>query len=449
MKTRLTTFVTPTGNMNILSNQEVERLHDASHTGLYNVFRKCALAVLHCNAINDNAHHLMKINKSFDIHLHQEPRGLKLELINAPNDGFVDGKLVEAVRENLFSVLRDILYVANEFNKRENITNFIFESLRNTNVFIPGKEPNIVVCWGGHSINRTEYDYCKQVGYQLGLRRMDICTGCGPGAMKGPMKGAHLGHAKQRMKKTRLIGISEPGIIAAETPNPIVNQLIIMPDIEKRLEAFVRLTHGIIVFPGGAGTAEEILYILGVLLHPKNRSIPFPLIFTGPKESKNYFEKIDHFIGQTLGSEAQERYEIIIDNPLLVAQKMSKGLEGVKYYRKETKDAYHFNWNLTIDEQFQQPFVPTHESMAALSLSTDLPVDQLAAVLRRTMSGIVCGNIKQEGIEAIKKSGPYVLKGNPLLMHKIDELLSGFISSDRMKLPSPEGYTPCYTIKNQ
>ena len=35
-----------------------------------------------------------------------------------------------------------------------------------------------------------------------------------------------------------------------------------MPDIEKRLEAFVRTAHGIVIFPGGVGTAEEILYIL-------------------------------------------------------------------------------------------------------------------------------------------------------------------------------------------
>ena len=44
-----------------------------------------------------------------------------------------------------------------------------------------------------------------------------------------------------------------------------------MPDIEKRLEAFVRLGHGIVVFPGGVGTAEEILYLLGILLHPDNK----------------------------------------------------------------------------------------------------------------------------------------------------------------------------------
>ena len=108
------------------------------------------------------------------------------------------------------------------------------------------KPPNLIVCWGGHSIGTEEYKYTKKVGYELGLRGLDVCTGCGPGAMKGPMKGATIGHAKQRIHYGRYLGITEPGIIAAEPPNPIVSQLVIMPDIEKRLEAFVRLAHGIV-----------------------------------------------------------------------------------------------------------------------------------------------------------------------------------------------------------
>src|SRR5690606_207494 len=114
------------------------------------------------------------------------------------------------------------------------------------------------------------YMYTKEVGYQLGLRGLDICTGCGPGAMKGPMKGATIAHAKQRLRNSRYIGITEPGIIAAESPNPIVNHLVIMPDIEKRLESFVRLGHGIIVFPGGVGTAEESRYLPRLLLREEN-----------------------------------------------------------------------------------------------------------------------------------------------------------------------------------
>ena len=439
-------LIFPTGNMSVLSTQEVARLHDSSKTGLYTLFRQCALAVLNCNNCDDNAQHLMEINAEFDIRVHQEPRGVKLELINPPDDALVDGSLVEGVRENLFSVLRDILYSSNEFIKGDSTTDKIFEILRNSGVFIPGKEPNIVVCWGGHSISRTEYSYCKEVGYQLGLRKMDICTGCGPGAMKGPMKGAQLGFAKQRVLQNRLIGLSEPEIIAAETPNAIVNQLIIMPDIEKRLEAFVRLGHGIIVFPGGVGTAEEILYLLGILLHPDNQHFKFPLIFTGPSSSSHYFENINKFIEKSLGKAAQSYYKIIIDDPRRVAQEMSCSLEQVKNDRKQNKDAYHFNWNLTIEDYFQRPFEPTHENMENLELTSELPPAELAAGLRRVMSGIVSGNIKQEGINAIKQRGPFQLKGEMKLMQEVDALLRSFIEDGRMKLPTQQEYVPCYTI---
>src|SRR5476649_2501387 len=77
--------------------------------------------------------------------------------------------------------------------------------LRNARVLELQMRPNLVVCWGGHSIRRIEYDYTKKVGYELGLRGLDVCTGCGPGAMKGPMKGATIGHAKQRILHGRYL----------------------------------------------------------------------------------------------------------------------------------------------------------------------------------------------------------------------------------------------------
>src|SRR5690606_9416566 len=277
----------------------------------------------------------------------------------------------------------------------------VFHMLRNAGLLQQGKEPNLVVCWGGHSISRGEYDYTKKVGYELGLRDMDICTGCGPGAMKGPMKGATIGHSKQRIGGGRYLGISEPGIIAAEAPNPIVNDLVIMPDIEKRLEAFVRTGHGIVIFPGGAGTTEEILYILGILLHPDNAELPFPLIFTGPLSSEDYFRQVDHFIGITLGPDAQNLYEIIIDDPARVARTMQDSVAEVRAFRKNKGDAYYYNWTLKIDHAFQQPFAPTHENMRNLSLHKNQERHLLAANLRRAFSGVVAGNVKESGIRAI------------------------------------------------
>ncbi len=450
----VTTSVTPEENLDILSQYELIRLQDKSGSGLYRLFRKCALAVLNCGSELDDSRQVMELHKGFDIHISQKHRGLQLDLVNAPASAFVDGQIISGIRENLFSVLRDLLYVGDELDlshedlsKNEAITNEIFHILRHANALRPGIKPSMVVCWGGHSIGREEYQYTKDVGYELGLRGFDVCTGCGPGAMKGPMKGATIAHAKQRVEGGRYVGISEPGIIAAESPNPIVNELIIMPDIEKRLEAFVRLGHGFIVFPGGAGTAEEILYILGLMLDVRNDSTSLPLIFTGPESASDYWKAIDRFIGETLGEKAQACYNIVTGNPAAVAREMRKGLLRVTDYRKETSESYHFNWPLKINyELFQKPFDPTHENMAALNLSRKQPVHQLAANLRRALSGIVSGNVKESGIQEIENHGPFELSGEPDLMKALDEMLQSFVDQRRMKL-NYQKYEPCYRIR--
>ena len=77
-------------------------------------------------------------------------------------------------------------------DRSENRAHEIDSVLRNAGMLLPRVRPDIVVCWGGHSIGRDEYIYTKKVGYELGLRGLNVCTGCGPGAMKGPMKGAAI-----------------------------------------------------------------------------------------------------------------------------------------------------------------------------------------------------------------------------------------------------------------
>jgi len=445
--------ISPKGQLETLSQFEVGRILNTSQGELTQVFRNCSLAVLNSGSALDDGKELLERYPDFSIEVIQRQRGIKLSLKSAPAIAFVDGELITGINEHLFAVLRDVIYVYNkvvhstrfDLVQSVDVTNAVFHILRNANIFIPGLEPNMVVCWGGHSIGLEEYDYTKEVGYEMGLRDLDICTGCGPGAMKGPMKGATIGHAKQRSGSGRYLGLTEPGIIAAESPNPIVNKLVIMPDIEKRLEAFVRTGHGIVVFPGGAGTAEEILYVLGILLHPDNVSVPFPLIFTGPKSAEDYFKQINQFIVDTLGLEAQQRYKIIIDDPAHVAREMQKGMKQVRDYRLQQGDAFHYNWTLTIDEQFQQPFDPTHENMRELALQKDQESHLLAANLRRAFSGVVAGNVKAEGIRAIEKHGLFELKGDKEIMAPMDALLAAFVEQHRMKLPGTE-YTPCYKI---
>jgi predicted Rossmann-fold nucleotide-binding protein len=410
-----------------MSQLEVDQLRSSGEGGLYTLLRRCMLAVLNSGSEIDNA--------------------------AAPGAAFVDGTMIRGIRELLFAVLRDIVYTRNviidsrrfDLQSGSGVTDAVFHIVRNAGLLKLPADVDVVVCWGGHAISRNEYDYTKLVGYELGLRGLNVCTGCGPGAMKGPMKGATIGHAKQRIRNGRYVGITEPGIIAAESPNPIVNSLVIMPDMEKRLEAFVRIGHGIVVFPGGVGTAEEILYLLGILLDPENADQPFPMVMTGPRSAEPYFRQIDDFIGATLGKEAQQRYSIIIDDPRAVARAMRGGLDAVRAHRNETGDAYYFNWRLAIDKAFQQPFSATHEAMSSLDIREDLPRHELAANMRRAFSGIVSGNVREDTAALIESEGPFEIKGSAKIMGLLDDVLAAFVEQKRMKI-SGNDYIPCYRV---
>lgn len=448
------TEVRPEGSLEVMSQLEVDQLRSSGEGGLYTLLRRCMLAVLNSGSEVDDARTMLEQYEDFELGFIQQDRGLKLSLQSAPGGAFVDGKMIRGIRELLFAVLRDIVYTRNvvvdsgrfDLQAGDGITDAVFHIVRNAGLLQLPADVDLVVCWGGHAISRAEYDYTKLVGYELGLRGLNVCTGCGAGAMKGPMKGATIGHAKQRIRNGRYIGISEPGIIAAESPNPIVNSLVIMPDMEKRLEAFVRVGHGIVVFPGGVGTAEEILYLLGVLLHPDNRGQPMPMIMTGPASAEPYFRQIDAFVAATLGKDAQRRYKIIIDDPREVARAMRAGLEDVQEFRTQHGDAYYFNWRLAIDEEFQRPFPSTHAAMSELEISESLPKHVLAANLRRAFSGIVSGNVREDTASLIEKDGPFEITASAKIMSLLDDLLQAFVKQKRMKI-SGDDYAPCYRVR--
>jgi predicted Rossmann-fold nucleotide-binding protein len=444
--------VRPAKTLDVLSQREMVSLSSAG-AELHELFRRCALAVLNTGSQLDDAREVYEAFSDFDVRVVSEPRGLKLELFNAPAQAFVDGRMIEGIRNHLFSALRDIVFTEYkladqrtfDLGSSDGITDTVFRILRNANAVHGGQQPQLVVCWGGHSISRAEYDYSKDVGYSLGLRGFDICTGCGAGAMKGPMKGAAIAHAKQCNRQGRFVGISEPGIIAAESPNAIVNELIILPDIEKRLEAFVRLAHGIVVFPGGVGTLEEILFVLGVKLHPANAEIELPLLLTGPAESADYFARIDAFLRDMLGDAIAQHYDIITGDPAAVARAMKRMVKAVRRQRIAQAESFSFCWMLHLPEELQQPFIPTHENMAALTLSREQPRHQLIGDLRRAFSGIVAGNVKELGVRAIERHGPFQLQGEASVVRALGELLNSFVSEGRMKL-DPGSYRPCFEL---
>jgi hypothetical protein len=170
-----------------------------------------------------------------------------------------------------------------------------------------------------------------------------------------------------------------------------------------------------------------------------------PVVLTGPAQSAGYFDVLRRFLVGSIGEQALSRISFVIDEPAEVARLMVRSMRKVRASRRANKDSFNFNWLLAIPPEFQHPFVVTHESMRALQLHRDQPAHLLVANLRRAFSGIVTGNVKDFGIAAIEREGPYELSGDPSIMKLLDELLTYFVTQQRMKLPGSI-YRPCYRL---
>jgi hypothetical protein len=99
---------------------------------------------------------------------------------------------------------------------------------------------------------------------------------------------------------------------------------------------------------------------------------------------------------------------------------------------------------LQLPTEFQHPFVPTHAAMAALNLHRNQAPHELAANLRRAFSGIVAGNVKEEGMRRIEAEGPFEIHGDADIMQALDALLRAFVAQNRMKMSGD--YQPCYRV---
>ena len=230
-----------------------------------------------------------------------EERGIQLEVTNAPATAFVDGKMIKGINEHLFAVLRDIVYVSDEIMRQpghsiwtasDGITNAVFHILRNADILRPLTDPNLVVCWGGHSISREEYDYTKQVGLPAGPARPGHLHRLRSGRDERPDEGRHhrpRQAAHQRRPLPRHLRARHHRRRIAQSRSSTnwsscrTSKNAWRPSCAPAMR--------IVVFPGGVGTAEEILYLLGILLHPDNAGIPFPLIFTGPASGRRLLRR--------------------------------------------------------------------------------------------------------------------------------------------------------------
>ena len=103
--------VMPEGSLEVLSQHEVDRLRSVGEGDQHEILRRCALAVLNPGSRKDNARDVLEQYAGFDVRIVQQERGIKLALTNAPVEAFVDGEMIRGIRELLFAVVRDVVFV--------------------------------------------------------------------------------------------------------------------------------------------------------------------------------------------------------------------------------------------------------------------------------------------------------------------------------------------------
>jgi len=433
--------------INALTSQN-NGMHDIIVGG----FRDCCLGILGAEDTMTNTEHLKDEYPNFSVEIEKKRQGIQLTANNTPGY-WVSGNTVVAVKQRQISAaIRDMVYQSQRFGKAhtaESRSELVFDMVRSAGILeqtrkvVNGTRRQLerIVCWGGHTVGPAEYDYCKKTGVALGHRYLETVTGSGPGIMRGALKGAKKGLAEQNVNISQQIGITCPELITVEPPNNYVNRLVILPDVEKRLEAFMRIGNGVMIFPGGAGTAEEFMTALSIKMHARNKDQMIPLMLTGPEESASYVEALDEFAQTAFGSDVRKHYEVRIGDPVGAADTMERMMEDTRIGREINDDSQVWNSTMYFPEELQQPFHSTHANVKALQLRRDQPAHILAAETRKLFKALVNGSVTPPGRKQIQEQGKFQISGDPVVIEALDTLMRRFVAEKRMHVDT---YEPCY-----
>ena len=413
--------------------------------------KTCVLGIVGAKDDPQNTEMLPQEYPDFRVKLRRDRQTLRLILENSPADAFPGGQITASKRLQVTAAIRDIVFQAanqDQAETPEQRTALVHEMLRDAGALNPTyyivrnsrKQLERIVCWGGHSIGPVEYDFNVDVGKEFGLQHMEVITGGGPGIMRGSMKGNVKGLRQQNIDG-RQIGITCPEIITVEPPNSWLNRLVIMPDMEKRLEAFARTANGIAIFPGGAGTGEEFLTALSIKLHPQNKNQNLPMALVGPRESAGYFAALDDFACTIFGKKIRNQYCTMLGDPEQTASWFKKQMTKVRGSRDKHNDDYLWNDSLHFPKELQVPFEPTYKNVGALQLHAEQEIYTLAAEIRKLFKTVVFSSVIQQGRECIKQNGKFQIGGDKRIVCAFDALLKRFIEEKRIHV---DAYEPCY-----
>ncbi|MGE4594311.1 MAG: TIGR00730 family Rossman fold protein [Gammaproteobacteria bacterium] len=132
---------------------------------------------------------------------------------------------------------------------------------------------NNITVFGSARVNRTDplYQDAYQLAKELSDDGYNILTGAGPGIMKAANKGAYEG-------KSKSIGLNIE-LPHEQSANPYLDECLTFEHFFSRKVMLVKHARACVYFPGGYGTADELMEVLTLVQTQKMR--PIPLILYG------------------------------------------------------------------------------------------------------------------------------------------------------------------------
>jgi len=121
--------------------------------------------------------------------------------------------------------------------------------------------------------NTNEYNQVYELAKKLAQNKADIVTGGGPGLMEAANVGAKEGSTDS---KSFGLHIDLP---FETTPNEHLDVTFHHKKFSSRLDEFMRISHAVVVTPGGIGTILELLYTWQLI--QVDHITPRPIILLG------------------------------------------------------------------------------------------------------------------------------------------------------------------------
>jgi uncharacterized protein (TIGR00730 family) len=214
--------------------------------------------------------------------------------------------MIDDVRDRLRGVLDEYIALDSELRKLE--------------------DTEFRVCIFGSARTRPDdpvYQTVYRLARSLGKLNVDIITGGGPGLMEAANRGVQDAHNE----RSRSYGLPIELPKRLETPNKHLDIKSQHRRFSFRLDEFMRLSHAVIVAPGGIGTLLELSYVWQLL--QVGMIEPRPVLLLGRDFWAGLIDWMHaQLLGKALISEADLEFIHLVDTPKEVVQVIRKALEA-------------------------------------------------------------------------------------------------------------------------